>query len=748
MNRSLEALLPNDGDGGGISRRKPSNNRRDVESPSWCSKIRRSKKCRRCFTFIFLIILIPVVELLRRYHEEIWEYCPQANVYWAQDEVYQAKCEIPKLNLWDPTIKKYIDQEKPVKDCATGCFIYHVYFCFHFSFLLSDYPLIKLVWNSEGSYLELTEKGKSEMPSLDCYQQEVARNNDDKTLTYGKEIKVDKFPLKVPWEVIRIICKKQSEIYYTDVFGTIIPKTNKKQKNGYKKKQKQFSIMIVGIDSVSRQSFLRFLPKSFKWLKDRQDDGYHVFDAYHKIGENTFPNLVPMLTGRKVELSAPHEQLQLPHGGSFYTWVLQLPFDDFPFIWNDFSDQGYATAFIEDDPQIGTFNLMRAGFKNQPTDHYGRPLFLAFDDLKNRESEFNPGLMELNETSGQLQITESNYFCINGRKKFQLLWDLSVKQFTSRYAPTTPFFMLSWVVQLTHEWLTTLKQGDEPLVDLLEYMHNDENLSDTFVVVMSDHGQRVDSIRSSFVGRLEDRLPFLAIRIPPTFRQLYPEHSANLEMNSARLMTTLDLYATFKHILYLSTTDESQTLNKHPNDDGFSDVGPSGYANSLFREISETRSCAGAGVPEWYCACHQYVQLNDESEKAKKAANTVVEEIQKSVKNSSDLCKTPYLERIESVRQVKYAPSASHKSRCRFFGIIKDASNVEDVFDEFVIQLTTMPGNALFEATVRNYWMTKQGWQVLGNIERVNRYGNQPKCLPDSLEKIRKFCYCHNFSDT
>jgi hypothetical protein len=51
--------------------------------------------------------------------------------------------------------------------------------------------------------------------------------------------------------------------------------------------------------------------------------------------------------------------------------------DEYPLVWNDYKEQGYATLFAEDEPSIATFNLRFTGFQEPPTDHYMRPFWLV-----------------------------------------------------------------------------------------------------------------------------------------------------------------------------------------------------------------------------------------------------------------------------------------------------------------------------------------------------------------------------------
>ena len=51
--------------------------------------------------------------------------------------------------------------------------------------------------------------------------------------------------------------------------------------------------------------------------------------------------------------------------------------DSCPILWRNFSRAGYVTAYVEDEPTIGTFNYKKAGFAHAPTDYYLRPFLLA-----------------------------------------------------------------------------------------------------------------------------------------------------------------------------------------------------------------------------------------------------------------------------------------------------------------------------------------------------------------------------------
>lgn len=51
----------------------------------------------------------------------------------------------------------------------------------------------------------------------------------------------------------------------------------------------------------------------------------------------------------------------------------------YPFIFNEYEKNGYVTGFNEDLPNVGTFTYRLNGFDRQPTTHYMRPFYLAFE---------------------------------------------------------------------------------------------------------------------------------------------------------------------------------------------------------------------------------------------------------------------------------------------------------------------------------------------------------------------------------
>lgn len=60
------------------------------------------------------------------------------------------------------------------------------------------------------------------------------------------------------------------------------------------RKRKVPSVLMIGIDSISRLNLFRSMPNTAAHL---QDSGWFDMKGYNKMGDNTFPNLMAVMTG-------------------------------------------------------------------------------------------------------------------------------------------------------------------------------------------------------------------------------------------------------------------------------------------------------------------------------------------------------------------------------------------------------------------------------------------------------------------
>lgn len=94
------------------------------------------------------------------------------------------------------------------------------------------------------------------------------------------------------------------------------------------------SVIIFGTDSASRLNMRRHLPQTYRYLTGTL--GAVDLTGFNKVGDNTFPNLIPILSGLSTQELAKHPCVPKKE-----------TFDRCNWIWKDFKRNGYVTAYIE-----------------------------------------------------------------------------------------------------------------------------------------------------------------------------------------------------------------------------------------------------------------------------------------------------------------------------------------------------------------------------------------------------------------
>lgn len=142
---------------------------------------------------------------------------------------------------------------------------------------------------------ELKQFYNTSSTDLQCYFKTFTRLSDyavtqtpiTHLLHFGQRTKIDS-------EFIQVFCENgnQSQLYID--FHSFFPEMKSDEKT-YKK----YNVMILGIDSVSKLNFHRMLNRTLKTiLEDLNGIELH---GYNKVDDNTFPNLIPLLTGLSAE---------------------------------------------------------------------------------------------------------------------------------------------------------------------------------------------------------------------------------------------------------------------------------------------------------------------------------------------------------------------------------------------------------------------------------------------------------------
>ncbi|KAH8382881.1 hypothetical protein KR009_005686 [Drosophila setifemur] len=516
---------------------------------------------------------------------------------------------------------------------------------------------------------------KNEKNSTCCYKQILragARTGADQHYRLMKCIEFGQ-DFVVPADVEAIIteCRRpqQTKVQQSDAFSFVHPR---KDSTPVSPGKRQPSVLLWGIDSVSRMNFQRTMPLMFKYLGDQ-----HWFDlqGYNKMGDNTFPNLMAVLTGfnKTYALSRcrPNEV-----GG----------LDACPLVWKDFKAKGYTTAFGEDWSRFSTFDYMIRGFRKPPTDVYARPLVLAAE--KELKSTFHSGIP----------------YCLGRKSAGEYIYDLGL-EFTKVNRNRT-FFGMFWTNTYSHNDFSMPSAMDGKMVEYMRTMDKNGVMDNTVIIFFSDHGSRFGPLRKLDSGFLEERLPFIYIRLPRWIREKYPHFVRNLQANRNRLTSPYDIHATLRHLLELDSPPEQLPP-------------PAGCAtcHSVFQEVAWSRNCSQAGIDEHWCGCDSFTPIPSTDPLAQNISQQLVASINEFVagKKGAEKCHRLKPGNISSIQ---------HRSN----------SNA------YLIQLHAQPGNAFFEATAKWDAGNQRISISVPSISRLDSYASQSKC--SSVKETKKFCIC------
>jgi len=470
--------------------------------------------------------------------------------------------------------------------------------------------------------------------------------------------------------MVKVICTLNENILYHGYHIFVRPSSNI-----HKRQYGDISVLVLGIDAVSRLNFRRHMPKTDELLSRL---GSVEMSGYNKVEDNTFPNLIPVLSGFSVE---ELRNRCWPRDDSF--------FDDCHFVWDDYKTNKFDTIYLEDTPYISLFNYLKSGFKNQPTDHYFRPIML--------DAENNIG----HQRHGNVMA------CSGPKLGMTSVFDYAYK--TALSMTNYSYLGFFWSSSLTHDFVEYPRFGDEDLRNFFDELNRSGELANTIVILMSDHGIRWGRYRNTFQGGLEDRLPLLRFIVPEWFQTMHPRAIQNLNRNSVRLTTPYDLHETLLDLANITYLSDDDSIKKRM------EVVQGNRGISLFLEIPENRTCQNAGIPKYYCACKdERTKLTVDNIDVVKAADTLVRHV------NSVLSIHPRCARL-TLREIHNASVERHHTN----------------LNDYEVQVITVPGFAKFEAIIRK---ENDQFTMVSSVNRLNLYGNQSVCV--NTAQLKLLCYC------
>lgn len=591
-------------------------------------------------------------------------------------------CILPDLNPWDKSILQFDWHPEP----------------------LACDPTISIVFIDSMGRLQFNKSAIKEqhLDKLSCKYSEIIRPHlDDDYIRLSTEKELTR-PVTIKSDFVQVKCTDNNKL----IFDKILLQASifHNEREILPESGNQYSVFMFGVDAVSRLAGIRKIPLTYKYLKEE----LHAleFKGHMKTGDNTFPNLISILTGKE-----PFSSELPPVNG---------PFDTYPFLWNNFSQTSYATYFSEDSPEMHTFNLGKKGFKKQPTNHYMRPFWRAVKKTDLVSTLLDDAFIGLE--ANKINVRKKSSLCYGNTPKHMLTVQFH-KDFIQKYNKKRRF-SLSWLNSLSHNYVNFLELGDNDFKDFMKWIHTEGHLENAFLLFMSDHGSRIDAIRNTYVGRIEERMPLLLMVPPKSLKPKFPKTYENLKENTQKLTSHYDIYKTLVDIL----------KNNIPSNEASNSRGI-----SLLTKIPNDRSCSDAGVPEEYCSCYSPQPIPVNTPKVEKLSKFVVNQINLLLKPEGDKCAILSIKEVTDAQEISL--DLKHTGGVEFFSIWKYFKEPEKEKElRYLILIQTTPGDGLFEATVK---VDSEGnISLFGVPSRTNKYGDQSACISDHIR--RNFCYCNN----
>lgn len=617
-------------------------------------------------------------------------------VMYLKIEVFKSRlqltpCKIEALDPWDVALKPFL---RPPYD-------------------MTCQDQTQLMYVNDTGWLHLNETmadmHKIKAAFLKCVYQRIRRQDGDMSLLFDEEVSLE-LPVFIKSHVFRIQCSNDTDIVYDMAhFNPFWNEYAKPDNEIVLESSGTPSVLILGIDSVSRSHAIRNLQKSYKFLTDEFQT--YDFIGYSKIGENTWPNLVPLLTGRS------HRDFPLVEHLKRYA-------DGMPLLWKEKNMKHIASFFAEDRPDISTFNYEKSGFNKCPTDFYYRPYTLA-------QHTFEP-------VFGR-PLGKPSWDCYGLRNHFDLQIEY-LKGFFNKYQGYRKLAYF-WSNQAGHEDFTTLTRFDKPLMDFLNWLKTSRNIQNTILFILSDHGFRIGGASLTHIGRAENNKPWLMVHIPKQILHVHPWLDTVLKLNSNRLLSHYDTYQTVLDIL------NNKAFNKRQGVPVRSFLS----RRSLFSEIPELRTCADAGIEEKYCTCKEKTFVSSKTPLAQTLARQLVTGINHILTNVSNVCATLDVDDVTEVSvtysnidELNLPVLQRREEKKRFFplNLLISPGSSDTYTGRYNVLFHTIPGRGFFEGTIdyAQYGKADDKYTLIGDPSRLDRYGNQSHCVQDSFLKL--YCYC------
>lgn len=319
----------------------------------------------------------------------------------------------------------------------------------------------------------------------------------------------------------------------------------KKKQNNRNSSNKNTSINVLSIliDPISRTQFLRSLPRTAALLEEKQ---FVRFENYMVVGANSGPNQAALFSGEPLTNGRNGISSSASHGIHNNTAVRKTQW-----IWDELRSSGYIT-FKAEDGCIENSNMIQS---LKPNVTHGSALHEMFCFSYDRPN------------------------CLGDKLAAEHLFD-AAGTFINAYSGEQPWAAFLSFTDSHEDSLSMIQILDDTMYEFISGL----DLSNMFVMVLSDHGLHYGPHFQTPAGLKERAQPILYMHLPD---KLENQH-AKITKKNAKLWTShFDVHETLLDI----------ALGINSNDS------PGVIGSSLLKPLANDRlRCDGApGVPSEYC---------------------------------------------------------------------------------------------------------------------------------------------------
>ncbi|CAG9325546.1 unnamed protein product [Blepharisma stoltei] len=507
----------------------------------------------------------------------------------------------------------------------------------------------------------------------------------------------------------------------------IFNKTQEKRKNimsslNLPETPKPLTVLLIVVDSLSRQHFYRTMKNTVEFMNTINSDfseNYIIYDFFNgnSHGENTQPNLAPLLYGRSLadlQIKTKGLSLKKSDDAPKYQKIQES------IIWKHFENHGFVTMF-EWETRWDYFPDL-AGRKVL-CDHVATSFWRGAVDV-----------------AGFTDFSEKQR-CIGNHHSHEYLFNYT-KEFIENYAGLNKFGYMHLIS--AHEVTGSVVQAmDNDLSRFFEEImnfHIDKN-EDLAIFLVSDHGNHMGPWDRYEEGTVENLSPFTFFITNKQFLSKVNKNSHEIILhNTQRLVGKYDIYLTLQQLALLPYGNPSDQYKNWKNEIKINSV-----VSLLYEKIPDNRTCEDIGVPLYWCNCLAYkkIEIADEKGLAHHIANEAVSTINK--KNSKDKAQEFCLEvKFDYVIKIEEETKQSQNYSGNMYKVtfaIKERSGV--IFEAFAFVGNTIK---FIKIEVENQYYPISKWKnfevQVQKIVRVDTLDDYCGELAEQMSAKASFCVC------